>query len=71
MHKTKNYDTKPSIGARFPILLRLDRFKKPKNFPIVYVIINDFDNLQISGYGKKEKAARGPKFVRVPTNIVS
>jgi hypothetical protein len=31
----------------------LDRFKKPKNFPILFVIINDFDNLQISGYGQE------------------
>jgi hypothetical protein len=36
---------------------------------MIYVTILKFH--QISDYGKKEKAARGPKFVRVPTNIVS
>jgi len=34
------------------LLLLNNRSGKPKNFPILFVIINDFNNLQISGYGQ-------------------
>jgi hypothetical protein len=38
------------VSFALRLLLKLARFKKPKTFLILFVIFNDFNNLQISGY---------------------
>ncbi len=45
--KSNNFDTYVIMVPRFLLLLLLESLEKPKNLQLPYVIINDFDILDI------------------------